>query len=107
MVRQEELIQATRVMQSQMRMKGAGATKFTQPKQIQAIFPFHSAAAPTEGSKSMSQISPRFGVGAVDMQVLLAECFECRQLLIRKVIVLGQLRRRFQNRVAFSWWKFS
>jgi hypothetical protein len=37
-------------------------------------------SCPTAGSKSISQISPRFGVGAIDMKVFLAEGLKCGQL---------------------------
>jgi hypothetical protein len=46
-------------------------------------------SAPMAGSKSTSQISPRFGAGAFAIQVILAEGFKRRQVAIRSVLLLG------------------
>src|SRR5438477_6973044 len=45
-------------------------------------------SAPTEGSKSTCQISPRLGVGAVDIEVILAKSFKGGQLRIVPVFLL-------------------
>ncbi len=39
-------------------------------------------SAPTDGSKQMSQISPRLGFGGVDIQILQTKSFEIRQFFI-------------------------
>src|SRR5437660_9803964 len=46
-------------------------------------------SAPTAGSKSINQTSPRFGVGTVDMEVILAEGFKGRQFRVVAVIFLS------------------
>src|SRR5438128_7956862 len=45
-------------------------------------------SAPTEGSKSTSQISPRLGAGAVAIQIVLGKGFKGRQFRIVPVVVL-------------------
>jgi hypothetical protein len=64
-------------------------------------------SAPTAGSKSTSQISPRLGIGTVAMQIILAEGFEGGQFMIVAVISLGQSGGSFQDGIALGGGKFA
>src|SRR5687768_17067215 len=62
-------------------------------------------SAPIAGSKSISQISPRLGTGAVAMQVILAEGFEGGQRDVVPVVFLGPGGGGLQDRIALLWRK--
>src|SRR3982750_354239 len=63
-------------------------------------------SAPTAGSKSISQISPRLGAGTLAMQVILAEGFEGGQFGVVPVVFLGPSGGGFHDRIPLFLGKF-
>ena len=55
----------------------------------------------------MSQISPRFGVGTVAMDVHLSERFKCGKFRVVSIVGFRSLGRRGQDSVALGRRKFT